>query len=288
VNSLEERLAAAVGTRPVCWERRGGGYTANDRFTVLLDDGRRVFVKHAPAQNLAEFLRAEHRLYAALGAPYMPELLGWDDPGGHGQWPMLVLEDLSDAEWHPEWTRERVHAVRTALRQVATTPAPDWLRPAREAMDGMLDGWSVIEADPEPFLSLGICSRVWLERALPALAAAAESAPLDGGALLHLDVRSDNLCIRDGHALIVDWNWACVGNPDLDVACWLPSLACEGGPQPYEVLDDAGAFASMLAGYWGSVAGTPPPETAIPAVRDLQRRLLVVALDWARRELRLD
>ncbi len=285
MRSLEQRLAAAVGGRPVCWERRSGGYTANDRFTVQLDDGRRVFVKHAPAENLAEFLRAEHRLYDALGAPYMPELLGWDDPDG--EWPMLVLEDLSDAEWHPDWTRERVHAVRTALRQVATTPPPDWLAPAREALDGMLDGWGLIEADPEPFLSLGICTGEWLEHALPTLAAAAESASLDGDALLHLDVRSDNLCIRDGQALIVDWNWACVGNADLDVACWLPSLACEGGPQPYEVLDDAGAFAAMLAGYWGSVAGLPPPETAIAEVRDLQRRLLVVALDWARRELDL-
>ena len=50
-------------------------------------------------------------------------------------------------------------------------------------------------------------------------------------------MRSDNLCIRDGRAYLVDWNCACLGNPELDLAAWLPSLACEGGPQPYVALD---------------------------------------------------
>jgi hypothetical protein len=52
---------------------------------------------------------------------------------------------------------------------------------------------------------------------------------LAGDALVHVDVRSDNVCFRDGHALIVDWVAAGIANPDLDVAAWLPSLAAEGG-----------------------------------------------------------
>jgi aminoglycoside phosphotransferase (APT) family kinase protein len=42
-------------------------------------------------------------------------------------------------------------------------------------------------------------------------------------------VRSDNICIGDGGATLVDWNWASVGNPRVDLAFWLPSLHFEGG-----------------------------------------------------------
>ena len=51
-----------------------------------------------------------------------------------------------------------------------------------------------------------------------------------GEAFLHLDVRSDNICIADGRAVLVDWNWASLGNPRVDLAFWLPSLSHEGGP----------------------------------------------------------
>jgi thiamine kinase-like enzyme len=50
--------------------------------------------------------------------------------------------------------------------------------------------------------------------------------------LLHFDVRSDNLCFRDGRALLIDWNLACIGNPVVDVAAWLPSLHAEGVRPP--------------------------------------------------------
>lgn len=44
----------------------------------------------------------------------------------------------------------------------------------------------------------------WLEEALPALLRASEDAQLDGTELLHFDVRSDKLCMRDGQALLFD------------------------------------------------------------------------------------
>ena len=30
--------------------------------------------------------------------------------------------------------------------------------------------------------------------------------------------------------MLVDWNWAGLGNPLVDLAFWLPSLFMEGGP----------------------------------------------------------
>ncbi|MFL5927860.1 MAG: phosphotransferase family protein [Gaiellaceae bacterium] len=141
-----------------------------------------------------------------------------------------------------------------------------------------------VEADPEPFLSLRLRDRIWLERALPTILAAAEAAPVEGDRVCHFDVRSDNLCFRAGRAVLVDWNWASLGNPAVDVAAWLPSVRVEGGPPPWEVLPGAGALAAFVSGVWAAVAGLPPPATA-PGVREVQRRQLAVALDWVDRDL---
>ena len=142
------------------------------------------------------------------------------------------------------------------------------------------------ETDPAPLLATGLCAADWLDAALPVLREAAARCDLGGDSFLHLDVRGDNLCFRAGSVLIVDWNLACVGNPLLDVVAWLPSLRLEGGPEPWEVVPDSGGLAALVAGYFASRAGLPPPATA-PRVRDFQRRQAEVALPWAARELGL-
>ena len=76
----------------------------------------------------------------------------------------------------------------------------------------------------------------WLAEALPRLKQASADCDLGGDALLHMDVRSDNLCIRGDRAVLVDWNHACVGNPLLDSVAWAPSLRTEGGPEPWALV----------------------------------------------------
>ena len=90
---------------------------------------------------------------------------------------------------------------------------------------------------------------------------ASENAPFAGNALLQLDVRSDNICLREVKAVLVDWNQACLGNPDVDLACWLPSLTMEGGPEPWELLPGQPGLAAWVAGFFAVRAGLPPPET---------------------------
>jgi hypothetical protein len=209
-----------VETRPVV----GRGYSLIDRRSVTLADGRCVFAKLAVTDETAGFLRDEHAVYSRLGASFLPKLLGWDD----GDRPLLVIEDLSDAHWPPPWRPGDVEAVTATLAQLRTCTPPDSL--ARVESDrAELTRWPLVAADPEPLLTVGVCGAEWLDAHLPALIRAAEAAPLDGDHLLHLDVRSDNICIRDGRAMLIDWNWAMVGNPDLDLAGWLPSLEAEGG-----------------------------------------------------------
>jgi Phosphotransferase enzyme family len=282
VKELDERIERAVGSAPVRYEQRPGGYSTADRFAVTLADGRSVFVKSAQAENLAGWLRREHEVYAALSGSFIPELIGWDDDG---VCPVLAIEDLSDADWTPRWDAARVAAVLAALEELADASPPPNTVSARETFPELWDRWRVVEASPGPFLSLGLRDEAWLGRALPVILAAVDSAPVDGDRVCHLDVRSDNLCFRDGRAVLVDWNWTSFANPDADIAAWLPSVRTEGGPPPWEVLPGAGELAAWIAGVWAAVAGLPPPETA-PNVRDLQRRQLTVALDWIDRDLR--
>jgi len=281
VNELDGAVERAVGSRPVRYELRPGGYSTAERFRVTLADGRSVFVKSATAPHLARWLRREHEVYVALAGPFIPRLAGWDDDGAR---PVLALEDLSGADWQVAWDAARVDAVRASLAELARSVPPPGTPTVREGLGELFGRWAVVAGDPEPFLSTGLRPHAWLERRLPEIMAAAETAPVDGDDLCHLDVRSDNLCFRDGRAILVDWNWLSRANADLDLAAWLPSLAVEGGPLPWEVLPGRGELAAFVAGVWAAVVGLPPPETA-PTVRALQRAQLAVALDWIDREL---
>ena len=249
-----------------------------------LADGSTAFVKSARSDDTASWIRDEHLFYAQMrGASFLPTMLGWHDDGER---PVIVLEDLSAAHWPPPWDPGNVDAVLACLDEVAaSTPPPDLPSVADSQFD--FQGWIEIEDDPEPFLGLRLCSRRWLEAALPTLRFATEIAPLAGDALLHFDVRSDNICIRDGRAVLVDWNFACAGNPLADVAAWLPSLHAEGGPAPEDILPDGAAeLAALLAGYFGAHAARPEIPEA-PHVRTLQLRQARTALPWAARALGL-
>lgn len=280
---IEKRLSRLLGSEVAALRRvESGGWTVSFHAVAELADGRSVFVKVGTEEVTSGFIRDEQRFYGSVQASFMPRLLALDDANP----PFLVLEDLTAARWPPPWDEHAIRAVRDTLEDVWGTAPPEWLPRVTEEAEPLLGGWAEIERDPEPFLSVGVCERDWLEIALPMLRQAAEQAPIAGDALLHVDVRSDNICIAPRGAVLVDWNNALVGNPDLDLACWLPSLEAEGGPPPEDLLPGAGGFAAALAGFFGSRVGLPPPPTA-PRVREVQLSQLRTALPWAARELDL-
>lgn len=272
----------AIGAALVGWEAVATrGYARScAHWRARLADGRRVFIKHALTATAVEWLRAERVIYEAVRGSFIPEFFGaYDD----GDLALIVLEDLTDAEWPPPWSPSRIESVLASLDALHHTAPPNEIGKL-DAIRAEIVGWPDIAANPEPLLSTGLCAPSWLEEAMPALLQASEYAQLDGTELLHFDVRSDNLCLRDGKAVLFDWNLARVGNGDFDVAFWLPSLALEGGPPPWEVLPDAGPLAAAVAGFFSVRAGLPPPPTA-PTVRDFQRAQAQVALAWTAREL---
>lgn len=279
----QAELEEATGSAPVAWEAvASAGYgRINAHWRVELADGRSAFAKVALDQLAAAWLRDEYRIYAGVTGSFLPALVAWYDE----QTTLLAIEDLGDAFWPPPWTDDRIAAVRTALAELHANPAPPGT-PALESIRTTFAGWPLVADDTAPLLSTGLCSAEWLEVALPVLLEVAGAADLSGNALLHLDVRSDNLCFVGNSVKLVDWNLAHVGNPVVDVAFWLPSLCLEGGPEPWELLPETGGISALVAGFFGARAGLPAPAGA-PTVREFQRRQAEVALPWAAREVGL-
>ena len=281
---LQQRVARLVGKRPVYWRRTAGGYSQAHRWIVSFEDGSGCFMKGGASEFTANAIRAEFdKVYSHIDAEFLAGVIAYEDDAYS---PLLLLEDLSQGHWPPPWSAKHVRQILDALSLVHATEPPS----ALQAFDRekWLDAasWRAVGRDPLPFLSLGLCTERWLSGALPVLMEAEENAPCDGNSLLHLDVRSDNLCFLGTRTVLVDWNWAATGNALLDVAFWLPSLSAEGGPPPEEIVPGQPELASLVCGYFVSQAGLPAISEA-PGVRELQLAQLRSALPWAIRALGL-
>lgn len=274
------RAEAVLGWRPTAWRPVFGGYTPARRYAVA-DGANRAFVKVASNRVTAKMLRREAHAYGAAQAPFVPRFIGWaDDP----QTPLLAIEDLSDATWPPPWTTARIDQAVAAIEAMHAMRVD--LPSLAELDPGVADGWSAVARDSRPFLSLGLASQGWLEAALPALVTAEASCPVEGDALAHYDLRSDNICFAASGVKFVDWAAAARGNPALDLGFWLPSLELEGGPAPESILPGHPEVAALVSGYFAARAGLPTIPSA-PRVRDIQRAQLATALPWAVRALGL-
>jgi hypothetical protein len=282
------RALRRLRAEPAGWEPvRSGGHTPARRWIVTLDDGRSVFAKVAADELTASWIRDEHLVYQhLLGAPFLPGYVGYHDDGEH---PVLALEDLSGGTWPPPWDAAGISALLASLQEVwATAPPPDTAVATDDARE-IAGGWDEIARAREPFLRLGLCSEDWLSANIDTLRDAADGAAFGGDALLHFDVRSDNVCFRpdDGRAVLIDWNLTSVGNPQIDVVFWLPSLEAEGGPAPESVLPDADpGLVSTCAAFFCARAARGPIPTA-PTVRQVQLVQARTALPWAARVLGL-
>ena len=279
---LRRRLEASLGRTVESVRRVHGGYTNADRWVLGLNDGLAAFAKVGSDSDTARWLRDEIAVYDTVDELFMPDVLAAE---ASDQEPFLVLEDLSKGYWPPPWDESAVARVRDTLEAMAGVAAPAWFAPLGELVEGVT-GWPDVAADPGPFLSLGLCSEWWLQEALPVLLDSARSADFSGSALVHGDIRSDNLCLMETRVVVIDWDNARAGNAMFDLAMWLPSLEAEGGPPPETLLPNSEGLASFASGYFASRAGLAPRPHA-PRVRDVQRAQLLSALPWTIRELGL-
>lgn len=173
----------------------------------------------------------------------------------------------------PRSWRRIEHGYTAALRYLVGKVPADFPSLADDAHE--FHGWREIGADPAGFLSLGFASAAWLSRALPRLIEAEQAIRLDGDALVHMDIRSDNLCFHGDRTLLVDWNWARRGNPAYDRIGWLHPCTWKAGRRPgvhARGTGDHHGNRRILRGWRVSAAAGPSvrpgdPETAAPAAR---------------------
>lgn len=277
--SLRSRAAALLGWTPLRWRAVRGGYTPAARYLVSAA-GSRAFVKVGTTPLTAGFLRREAFAYERIKGPFVPRFMGWQD---HDAEPMLIIEDLSEARWPPPWDAKLLDAVLEQVDAMHRTTADL----GSQALAGEpSSGWSIVAENPEPFLSLRLASKEWLVRSLATLIDAEAECAIEGTAVTHFDLRSDNMCLTNAGVKFIDWAEACLGNPKLDLGFWLPSLCFEGGPQPDVLLPDAPEVAAWVSGFFAARAGLPDIADA-PLVRRVQREQLSTALPWAQRALDL-
>ncbi|TNM64104.1 aminoglycoside phosphotransferase family protein [Streptomyces sp. NP160] len=292
---LRVAVAAVLGSPVVGAASQAGGFSPGSADRVVAASGRRAFVKAldgARYPGSVDLHRREARVLGALpaGLP-VPALLGCVDQDG---WVALVTEDVDGESPALPWRRPAVESALDALGAVAAVEVPPELRALlpRAEVDTLHDfaGFERLLADPWPDLE-----RVdpWAAARLEELAAVARrgARALEGGSLVHGDVRADNLVQRrDGGVVVVDWPHAMLGSPAFDVVALLLNARLWRSDVDVDVqlaerlpgrADDATAVLAGMAAYFVD-AGRQPPVPGLPALRHFQGAQAEAALGWLR------
>jgi hypothetical protein len=271
---VRSAVAAIAGGEVVSARACVGGFSPGAAVVLSLAGGRRVFVKTvSTAQNpmSPEMYRREARVHAWLPAhPAVPALLGtYDD----GDWVALVLEHVDAGTPPLPWAPADLDAVVAAVLSVqrAAAPVPAAVARVEDQYAEDFAAWRAMAAVPPAGLD------AWSAAHLAECAAveAGWSRAAAGDALLHTDLRADNVLVRDGRAWVVDWPWACAGAEWVDGVLMAPSVALQVGPAPEALmarmypaapLDGVRAVVAALAGFFTRAALAPPPP-GLPTLR---------------------
>lgn len=159
----------------------------------------------------------------------------------------------------PVGTHEVERQSRWAWRQLrdSAQPAGDWVA-------DHLDELVALEAD-------------WIDAAA-------------GPALLHRDLRADNMLLTATGGVAVDWASASRGAPWIDLLGLLPDLHLGGGPDPHQVFTahpvgaaapaaEVNCYLASLAGYFTRQSLQPPIPGAV-GLREFQAAQGAVARRW--------
>jgi Phosphotransferase enzyme family len=285
--AFERRL----GARVVEAVTQPQGFSPGLAARLRLEDGRRVFLKAVTEEanpDTPDIHRREARILAALPATAPIARLLWshDEMG----WVALCLEDIDGRHPYEPWTDRDLDLVIDCVQKMSRdlTPSPIQVEDTLPAFFRLtLNGWRIALERGETRLD------AWAQRNLGRLAELEGLAPgvVAGDALVHCDIRADNLLIAGDRVYVLDWPWARIGASWIDLVAMAPSVTMQGGPQPEQFLsrldlqgvtpDAIDAVVASLAGYFVVRALEPAPQ-GIPTVRAFQAAQGGVAIAWLR------
>jgi hypothetical protein len=292
---VRSAVEAILGASVVEAQTQAGGFSPGAAARVRLANGGTAFVKALSVdlhRNSVGLYRAEAatvpHLPAGLPVPRMLDV--YDD----GNWVALVYEDVEGRHPHVPWRPDDLQRVAAALAEVgvALQPspwpgAPDFI----EANRGFVAAWNEVAASPPPDLE------PWMRRHLDRLAAEVPDLTevMRGDALLHNDIRSDNLLLTaDGRAVVLDWGAACDGGaPWLDLMFFALTVNEEGGVDADLLVRDHQLTRDVPPSWVDAILMAAaaircrqsqlPEDPAMPGAREYQQRSAEAAMRWVRR-----
>jgi len=299
---VESALGAPVRRAARVW----GGYSPTPSFRLALADGRRAFMKgtyRATNEFATAALHAEIRIYTELGAligDWMPPFYGSFQ---HQDWHVVLLGDVGPKS-APPWTTATARNVARALAHFHQSslgqPIPTWLEQPADYLP--TEQWEQASVESDGLQQIaGLApdatdeALAWLTMASPAITAMLNQPALrhEPYAILHGDLRSDNLRFARGRLYLFDWPAIVAGRPEWDIVVFAQTVAVEGGPAPEQILRwyadvapvDAAAVDTAIA-WWLTFFARRAWQTEIPGLprlRRFQRQQLGVLLQWAAR-----
>lgn len=289
---IRSAVVGAIGGRFVSESPAHGGFSASYAGVVVTTVGR-AFVKACAADWHADslrFIREEIRTVAMLPPHLGPSVRTTIDTDAGAA---LVLEAIDGRHPGVPWTTTDLDAIAASMARLSATAAPVNMERAEERMIPGFTRW--VEIAQDPLLLAGLPTP--LRARMPELRELEERFrdALRGDAIVHEDLRADNILISDGEARLLDWPHARRGAAWIDLPCFLPSIEASGGPRcedAWPIFEAHGAptqqsllvvisgFASFL---WFNQAQPEIPQ--LPGLRAFQRRQAVPALRWLTRLL---
>jgi hypothetical protein len=276
-----------IGGRVIAAQNCTGGFSPGLASRLLLDDGRRLFVKAMDGEawpHEAVTYRAEvtvtRSLPESVPAPRLYDT--YDD----GRWVVLVFEDIDGREPYQPWTAADLRRVVPALGQMAAALTPSPVEtPAGHLR---LGGWAELAADAtgparlkalSPWATSNLDRLIeWEQRGVTAAAT--------GNTLLHFDVYAHNILLTPQRVVFVDWPHARIGNPLVDLVLLLSSAAADGiDPEPFVPAGgDQPGLEAILAANAGFLlaGGLGDPVPGLEAIQEMKLHLGTGALKWLR------
>jgi aminoglycoside phosphotransferase (APT) family kinase protein len=300
--AVRSRIAQLAGADVNSETSATSGFTPGFAAVLELADGHEVFVKAVSAEQnpqSPDLARREIVVAAALPPEVPAPRLLWSHDDG--TWVILGFEAVRGQSPEQPWRADDLARVLATLDALAAARplVPNGLAPITSTMEHEFRGWRTIAAmgarEREPDLARLGERGAWIAAHLADLATW-ESGWQDaaaGTALVHGDLRADNVLLEPDHIWLVDWPHAALGAPWLDLAFMLPSIEMQGGGRADELFWGQrvssgvapGALRSVLAalaGYFARESALPAP-VGIPNLRRFQRAQAAVTLDWLHR-----
>jgi aminoglycoside phosphotransferase (APT) family kinase protein len=290
---LRARIEGLARRRVIAAESSVGGFSPGLASTLVLEDGRRIFAKaasHTTSDVGLELYRRERDVLTRLPDPVpRAHLLVAQESSG---WIVLLYEHIPGR--HPVPSNPADLAAMVAAFETLSTvldPAPLPLAPFEEAWGRRFDSWDRAPQDAPTALELD----PWIAAHVQDVTEATRGwrGAVHGDALVHGDLRADNMLLRpDGSIVVLDWPESSRGAPWLDIALALPSMAMFRNAPPIRELADNRILRAVertqLAAVVGGLSGfflcasVQPAIPALPTLRSFQRRQGLQAAAWLR------